>query len=372
MGTTEIPLANGAQFPAVYPDGSMMLGPNANLYPLPNTSPPLAASGISAVSTQLGTPAFSPDGKQVVFNLLSSGVITTPKQSLVVMDFDPASFAFSNPVKVVDYAGQPAEMRPGWGAFFPDGKSVIFHTQLAAGSDGNNLGDLRSRKGARAEISWTRTTDSAAVTPLNQLNGKDANGNSYLPALLSPVALGCTGDGVQVGSIDNTHANDVQLNYEPTVNPVASGGYGWVVFTSRRMYGSVADIPPFCSDPRGVDLITNVTTKKLWVAAVDLSGQPGADASHPAFYLPGQELLAGNSRGFWTLDPCKMDGDGCQAGDECCNGYCQPDTDGDLVCSNIPPDSMCSQPQEVCTTAADCCDVTNLCINGFCTLAGPG
>ncbi|MBL9026719.1 MAG: hypothetical protein JNL21_31255, partial [Myxococcales bacterium] len=68
---------------------------------------------------------------------------------------------------------------------------------------------------------------------------------------------------------------------------------------------------------------------------------------------------------------CKMDGEGCEAGDECCNGYCQPDGDGDLVCSNMPPNGDCSQPQEICTTGADCCDATNLCINGFCTVQPP-
>ena len=31
-----------------------------------------------------------------------------------------------------------------------------------------------------------------------------------------------------------------RCSYEPTVNPVASGGYAWVVFTSRRLYGNVA------------------------------------------------------------------------------------------------------------------------------------
>ena len=31
-----------------------------------------------------------------------------------------------------------------------------------------------------------------------------------------------------------------------TVNPVPSGGYAWVVFTSRRMYGNVATINPWC------------------------------------------------------------------------------------------------------------------------------
>ena len=164
----------------------------------------------------------------------------------------------------------------------------------------------------------------------------------------------------------------MNLNYEPTVNPVASGGYAWVVFTSRRMYGSVADIPPFCSDPRGVNLVTNITPKKLWVAAVDLNAPPGTDGSHPAFYLPAQELLAGNARAFWVLDPCKTDGEECESGDQCCNGFCSPSGQNQsdpLICSPTPPD--CSMPQEKCTTAADCCDGTNLCINGFCTVVPP-
>jgi len=146
---------------------------------------------------------------------------------------------------------------------------------------------------------------------------------------------------------------------------VAGGGYAWVVFTSRRMYGSVARIPPFCSDPRGVDLVSNITPKKLWVAAVDLSQASGADASHPAFYLPGQELLAGNSRGFWVLDPCRPDGQSCETGDQCCNGYCEPDptNPSSLICTNT---AACAGLQEKCTTAADCCDTTNSCINGFC------
>src|SRR5690606_27790029 len=116
--------------------------------------------------------------------------------------------------------------------------------------------------------------------PLDRLNGK--NGSTvYLPQLPQPINMSCTGDSVPVGSIDADHSDDVNLNYEPTVNPIASGGYAWVVFTSRRMYGSVADIPPFCSDPRGVDLIDNITPKKLWVAAVDLTAPPGTDPSHP-------------------------------------------------------------------------------------------
>jgi len=129
-------------------------------------------------------------------------------------------------------------------------------------------------------------------------------GNVYLPSLPATTpAMSCTSDGYQVGDITPDHSDDVDMNYEPTVSPVAAGGYAWVVFTSRRMYGSVASIPPYCSDPRGVDLVANITPKKLWVAAVDSTGTPGTDASHPAFYLPGQELLASNGRGAWALDP---------------------------------------------------------------------
>ena len=122
-----------------------------------------------------------------------------------------------------------------------------------------------------------------------------------------------------------------------------------------------------------VDLIQNITTKKLWVAAIDLSAPPGADASHPAFYLPAQELLAGNARAFWVQDPCRADGKSCETGDQCCNGYCQPDgAGGALICSNKPPMSMCSMVQEKCASRADCCDTTNVCINGFCATTGSG
>ena len=115
---------------------------------------------------------------------------------------------------------------------------------------------------------------------------------------------------------------------------------------------------------------TTPTTKKLWVAAIDLNAPPGVDPRHPAFYLPAQELLAGNSRGFWVLDPCKPDGQSCQSGDECCNGYCDSMGDGgSLICA--PPTASCAGVNDKCTTAADCCDPTNLCINGFCTLGGP-
>jgi hypothetical protein len=360
-----------AEFPGMYPDGSLALTGNGEVLMLPEATAAVVPTGLSEIASKLGTPMFSPDGKRVVFNPVE-GKLENPKQKLVVVDFDRQSLAFSNPLIAVDYSGLPEETRPGWPAFFPDGKSIVYHRQTKAGFDGNGLGDLRTRKGALAQLYWNGLSGTETSTLLARLNGLDQNGNSYLAPLRTPVALACTGDGVAVGGIQASHESDIDLNYEPTVNPVAGGGYAWVVFTSRRRYANVATIPPFCSDPRGVDLIENITTKKLWVAAIDLDAKPGTDASHPAFYLPGQELLAGNSRGFWVLDPCRADGDSCATGDQCCNGFCQPDADtGALVCGAKPPEYSCSGLQEKCATSADCCDKNHSCIGGFCGLEVP-
>lgn len=366
-GSVEHVLATGATFPALAPDGNSLLSPSGQIVPLP-TGAPVVPTGLSSVATSLGTPSFSPDGKKAVFNPMAGGG-APPTRSLVAMDFDAATNTFSNAAVVADDSAQPAGVRPGWPAFFPDGSSVVYERQTTPGTDPQD-GALYTRRGAKGLIAWTGTT-APNVTILNLLNGLDPQGNSYLPKLPAPKAMSCTADGEQVGNKDADHGDDVHLNYEPTVNPVAAGGYAWVVFTSRRMYGSVADIPPYCSDPRGVDLVQNVTPKKLWVAAIDLNAAPGSDASHPAFYLPGQELLAGNARGFWVLDPCRADGVSCESGDQCCNGYCQPGSGGSLQCTNTPPNNMCSGLSEKCTTAADCCDPKNACVGGFCAQSKP-
>jgi hypothetical protein len=362
-GTTEHVLSIGTTFPGMYPDGSMALSSNDQLLPLPNDGTPITTTGLNNTCTNLGTPAFSPDKSLIAFNPMAGPGVTNPTKKLEVMSYSPSSNAFSSAVTVVDDTAAATGVRSGWPAFLPDNKSLVFHHQSVAGSDGDSAtnGQLYTRKGAKAQIAWTSVSDSTHVTALDQLNGK-----GYLPKLAASTGVTCNADGTAVGGINPLHDDDVDLNYEPTVAPVAAGGYVWVVFTSRRMYGNEATIPPFCSDPRGVDLVKNLTTKKLWVAAIDLNAQPGSDASHPAFYLPAQELLAGNSRGFWVLDPCRMDGTSCDTGDQCCNGYCEPNSSGMNVCSNAPPNASCSQVSEKCTTAADCCDKSNLCINGFC------
>jgi hypothetical protein len=321
----------------------------------------------------VGSPVFSPDGKHVAFNFFSgsvggaadagapadagadagnadagNGAFNGDGVSLAEMDFDPVASAFSNfRVLFTPPAGYSV-----WPSYVPTNDAVVF--ELETQSNGRDWGGTRSpcdstacasesAMGTKAELWWVDVATKKAAR-LDALNGA-----GYLPTLPA-----------------TDHTDDATMNYEPTVNPVPSGGYAWVVFTSRRLYGNVATLKPYWSDPRYVDLGTQATTKKLWVAAVDLAGTPGNDVSHPAFYLPAQELLAGNSRGYWVVDPCESNGTSCQTGDQCCGGYCEGN-----VCSAQPP--SCSQLNDKCTTDTQCCGVGTgpVCINGRCAVPAP-
>lgn len=352
----------------LYPDGSMVLtntadlaasGPASQLYAFPPTSnQPLAANGIPS-DLQAGAPAFSPDGKHVSFEFLGGtiGSTTGDGTQLVALDFDKATMSFTN-LRPLATPMSTGGQRAGFPSFFPTNDAVVFHYQIV-----NSNHRYNTWNGAKAQIWWS-DLGTGTATNLYALNGLDSTGmNSYLP----------TGQ--------NNHGDDTVVNYEPTMSPVATGGYAWVIFTSRRLYGNLATQDPWLSDPRSYDATqySNITCKKLWVAAVDIGSivngkfmegdAPGTDPSHPAFYLPGQELLAGNARGFWVLDPCKQDGMSCMTGDQCCSGFCEPDMNGDLVCN--PMTSGCSGLQEKCTTSADCCDPDAICVNGFCAQETP-
>jgi hypothetical protein len=327
-----------------------------------------ASTGIPA-GLVAGSPVFSPDGKHVAFNfyggtvsnaadggvasdagVAADGGATTQKAdgvSLAAMDYDPTSSTFSN-FRVL-YT--PPSGTSVWPSFLPTNNAVVF--ELETQSNGRDWGGTRSpcdstacasesTKGTQAELWWVDLTTKMA-SRLDSLNGRQGGG-SYLPTMPS-----------------TDHTQDQILNYEPTVSPVPSGGYAWVVFTSRRLYGNIATLKPYWSDPRYVNLTAAPTTKKLWVAAVDLNGTPGTDTSHPAFYLPAQEILAGNSRGYWVVDPCEQNGSSCETGDQCCGGYCE-----NMTCSAQPP--ACSTLNDKCTADADCCGVTQgtQCINGRC------
>ncbi len=354
------------EWPAPTPDGKFFLsdryGP-AQLYETPTGGGSQNAvlkptTGLPA-DLIVALPAFSPSGTMVAFNRFGGGGPSIDKRTLSTMTFDPTTFAFG---PVVDLFTADAGQIPAWPSFLPGGGGLLYELETRP-NDRNNFGGNRSNAtcegdsvepyrcnvdsdlGARGEL-WMYDSVHAKRVRLDRLNG------------LGAIPTGGKG-----------HGDDTTLNYEPAVSPVVSGGYAWVVFTSRRLYGNIATTNPWWSDPRFKDISTDPTTKKLWVAAIDLNAPDGVDPSHPAFYLPAQELMAGNSRGFWVVDPCRADGNGCESGDECCGGYCRPGATGALVCSNEI--NTCANEFENCETAADCCGQALQCIEGRCGKRAP-
>jgi hypothetical protein len=353
---------------ALSPDGAIALGnagpPGSNsgnvaslnataLYKVSDASA-LTAQGLSAFVTQAATPVFSLDMKKVAFNLNAgpgTSSITADGRSLVVMDLtkvDETTYSFTNPKQV--YQASSADQKPGWPFFLPDADGIVFQLEVKHPDNGEFL---TTRSNARGELWWTDLEGHAHAL-------ERANGKGYLPT----------------GPLN--HADDSTLQFEPTVAPLIAGGYAWVVFTSRRLYGNVATREPYESDARMADLTdqpTNTagpTTKKLWVTALDVPAKSDTDPSHPAFYLPAQELFAGNSRGFWVLDACHENGAVCTGGDECCGGYCRLDQESGMgICMDVPEDA-CSKEYDKCNVGADCCTDTKdplYCIAGRCAFA---
>jgi hypothetical protein len=327
-------------FSAVYPDGSKVLtaaqpaeaGGFLALFPFaPTNNPGMlgprqsklfntrtgAAIPVTGLVSSAMMPSFSFDGKKIVFNDQSSG----QGHSLAVMNFDDATSTFSDRVEIF----RDANLFPGWPFFTPDGMEVIF--ALGNGSDYATIQDPPTGLLVNRSNLMIVDLKNKNARPLDLANGK----------------------GLAV--------RDQDLNYYPTVSPVAAGGYFWAFFTSRRSYGNVM-----------TQLEIDAVTKKIWVAAIDIEALRGeipgplmGDPSHPAFYLPGQELQSGNIRAFATLTPCKTDGTTCTSGLDCCGGFC---TDG--MCKMVPP--PCSKIEDRCMTSADCCATMPplVCIGGHC------
>jgi hypothetical protein len=352
-------------WPGYYPDGTMALSntedvtgsesnsPDAALYDMATGAAIPAAAGAQGITdfvTRMALPAFSPDGKHAAFAFVdgpSAGAIGGQNgRQLVSIDFDLGTHGFTNPQKLWE-AGNQSNERPAFVTFLPSSDAVVFERRWA----GDN--DYSSWHGAQGELWWvdlgTKTTKR-----LDAVMGIGPDGKSYLPTNA------------------NGHDHDETLSFDPSISPVASGGYAWMVFMSRRLYGNVATSHPEHSDPREYDThaactsaVTDpcYTTKKIWMAAIDLNPTPGTDPSHPAFYIPGQEIKGTNSRPFFALQPCISDAGVCSTGVDCCSGFCY-----DGYC-RPPKQYECSKVGDKCSTTADCCPDTNAqCIGGFCAV----
>jgi len=347
---------------------------NSALYNVPSGSS-ISVTGLPAI--QATSPSFSTDNAHVAFNFFGGTVSghTGDQASLASIDYNHAGQAFSN-FQVLATPGSGGVGASGnqiyYPSYLPSNNQMVWELQTISNGRGGELNDAETRSqcdqngpvacqndGTHAELWWTDVASKTSAK-LNNLNGGTSGGGTYLPP--HPTAL--------------LPAGDDQLNYEPTVNPQVTGGYAWVVFTSRRLYGNIATINPYWSDPRYQNISVEPTTKKLWVAAINPNAAPGTDPSYPAFYLPGQELLAGNSRGYWVLNQCEAAGTTsaslCTSNLDCCSPS---------VCSlDAPPattahcassaSASCAANGAACSTSSQCCSFPNsVCAQSVCTPA---
>jgi hypothetical protein len=319
------PYDSTAIYLGLTPDGKQAVANNAALQMQlvdTKTGAPIPTA-LDSMADKVADPAFSPDGKLFAFssNVTGAYPVEFTRADLDVFDFDQATLSFTNRRNVV-MGGSEAI---AFSSFSPDSKSVFFQK-----------GDYsRAKYGA------------------NQV-GHDDLFMADLAGQVGTLSLAtASGAGLE--------AKNQHIAYQPTVNPISVGGYSWVVFVSPRDYGNkMLSI----SDP------TYENRKQLWVAAVDANPQPGKDPSHPAFWLPGQDLNTTNMSGYWALDACQQQGTDCDQGYECCTGFCQPDGNGKYSC--VPPPGGCSDIGEKCTTSADCCgDPMIQCVGGFCAQGQP-
>lgn len=247
------PIRNWAM-PAISPDGKVLIENAAPLPGPPGGSDGMwdAVTGAKRMNTglegiKLNMPAFAPNGTIIA-------AVDNATLGLVIYDYDDQAIVASGPTPLVEAGADPALNGITFPSVSPDGKWIVYHR----GSYPNSL-DTRYSQG---DLYLASVDQPGLEHRLGQVNGDDY-----------PFAAG---------------ERDHGYNYEPTFAPLASGGYNWVVFTSRRTYGN-----RLTAGKDGV--------KQLWVFAIDQNPQPGVEPSHAAFWLPGQDLATLNMRAFWAL-----------------------------------------------------------------------
>ncbi|HKQ67779.1 MAG TPA: PA14 domain-containing protein [Polyangiaceae bacterium] len=310
--------------------------------------------------TVMMVPAFSPDGSKLVFIDGDSGGGAGWRKGLSIFDFDQAAKKFSNR-KLVRNTWPFGDVMK-WPAFESDSRSVVFQTSTPTELCTTCDGKTGARYGNMAPTNYYGT-----------------------PGTLWSIDAGTNGSSaVQLAQLNTgERAADANKSYQPTVLPVSAGGYRWAVFTSTRPYGNTLN-------PPGMN--TSCLASQLWVAAIDDTTSGNVDRSHPAFWLPNQNLGAIsssnyiNERAYWVLDPCKAAGTGaasvCQVNEDCCGATAVPPTAACRIDqpATVPPTrhcvglvgNACSADGGTCGSDKDCCGYpSSHCIAGLCKPPAP-
>jgi hypothetical protein len=332
--------AISALFPAAPGNNPAMIGPKPSVFYNTTTGAKTTPTGLDTQYAMM--PSFSVDGDYLVYNDTPNSAVDAGAPAggtLAMANFTKSSMSFSN-VKTL-YTN--ASLYPGWPFFTPDDKNVVF-----ALGNGSNYATEVPPGDLQLWSSYLYIIDVASGTShrLDEASGYNSSGTEYLPF----------------------PGRDEGYDFYPTINPIASGGYFWVFFTSRRAYGNVyPGNPNATTTPAGPagGSESDTGTKAIWVTAIDIAPAAGTDPSHPAFYLPGQEVGSGNIRAFPVLAPCSGNGATCESGLDCCGGSCVMASDGGAGTCGVP--AGCAADMGRCSSTIPCCDHSESCIGGYCS-----
>lgn len=354
--------------PDVTFDGSLKNPEDFVMWQLTNTSntpqaPVQVGSGPppGLADVAMMIPSFSPDGKKLVFIDGDNGGGAGWRKGMSTFDFNAATRTFSNRKQLRNTWPQGEVMK--WPAFEPDSKSIIFNNSSPGDycNCSTPYGNMAPTNyhGVPGQL-WS--LDSSAVTP-------------------TAVPLTQTNQGEL--------PEDADKSYQATMLPTVAGGYRWAVFTSTRPYGNLVNV---------AGTLAQDTSAQVWIAAIDDTVSGGADRSHPAFWLPNQNIqIPGttrkydNERAFWALDACKPAASSnqtvssanlCQEPADCCGALATPPT---AACKLDFPvgtpairhcvqvmGNICVPDGDACAGMNDCCNFPHtVCANNLCTVPPP-
>jgi hypothetical protein len=212
-----------------------------------DTGAPLDAGLVTGVMM----PAFASEGDALVFTdfALASG------KGVATMRYDRAARRFA------DYRTLfTSDRYPGWPTFLPGQRGVIF----ALGDRNDYSGGGYSSPGSPPPSDLHAYADGSTVM-LHRAMGfasaeHAADERSELPF----------------------PEDELHKSYNPQVAATQAGGFHWVFFDSVRHYGN-----------KGL-------RRQIWCAAIDADDP---SASHPAFYVRGQEQDGTTFRPVWARSP---------------------------------------------------------------------
>src|SRR5262249_54972698 len=189
----------------------------------PTTMPVMGTLTGLPAGVSAGYPSYSPDDTMIAYTDVTGNTGDVSGKPIRVASYDAATQTFSNVQTIVTPgAGQ---LRVGYPVFLPDNSAILFENQVRKGCSDSVM---VTRNGTRSTLWWSDLGATPQPVPLATLNG-----NGYVPTGAKNHGVGNSADPENCGMNESTF-DDTSLNYEPTVLPIVSGGYAWVVFTSRR------------------------------------------------------------------------------------------------------------------------------------------